>query len=84
MTVPAPSRTHALRGRELEILKLIAEGKTNRQIADDCYLSINSIKTYIRSAYRKLGVSTRSEAVLWAAHNGLVDVAPVGRGSLPD
>lgn len=65
-----PGRTEGLSERESEILALITQGKTNAEIADLVYLSINSIKTYIRSAYRKIGVSTRVEAVLWGIDHG--------------
>lgn len=51
--------------REMEVLSLIAGGWTNREIADVLFLSVNSIKTYVRSAYRKIGVTRRSQAVLW-------------------
>ncbi|WP_431841719.1 response regulator transcription factor [Calidifontibacter indicus] len=43
---------------------------SNEQITAVCYLSINTVKTYIRSAYRKIGVSTRAQAVAWAMRNG--------------
>lgn len=62
-----------LSGREKEILRLIARGRTNPEIADQLYLSINSVKSYIRSAYAKLGVTRRSEAVRWAVESGLID-----------
>ena len=51
--------------RESEILHLIAEGRSNDEIADDLGLSINSVKTYIRQAYRKIDVVRRSQAVAW-------------------
>ncbi len=56
---------HGLTERESDILLLIAAGRRNQKIADQLYPSINSIKTYIRSAYRKIGVRTRAQAVLW-------------------
>jgi DNA-binding NarL/FixJ family response regulator len=65
-----PGRAAGLSPREAEILALIAQGLSNQQIADRAYLSINSVKTYIRSAYRKIGVTSRSQAVLWAVKNG--------------
>ena len=57
--------------RELEVLALITQGLTNQEIADRAYLSINSVKTYVRSAYRKIGVSRRSQAVGWGLRAGL-------------
>jgi NarL family two-component system response regulator LiaR len=65
-----PGRAAGLSSREAEIIALITQGLTNQDIADRVYLSINSIKTYIRSAYRKMGVTTRTHAVLWGVENG--------------
>lgn len=74
----APSTGQALAGgdcglstRELEVLTLIAQGCSNAQIAGLLFLSVNSIKTYIRTAYRKIGVTRRSQAVLWCIRHGL-------------
>jgi len=58
-----PLRSDGLSERESEILVLIAEGHTNVEIAAALHLSPNSIKTHIRSAYRKLGVERRAQAV---------------------
>jgi two-component system, NarL family, response regulator LiaR len=58
--------------REEQVLALIAQGLTNQQIADRLFISINSVKTYIRSAYRKVGVASRSQAVAWGLRNGVV------------
>lgn len=66
---PASSVVDGLSDREEEVLRLIAAGLTNREIADHVYISINSVKTYIRSAYRKIGVSSRSQAVAWSLRN---------------
>jgi NarL family two-component system response regulator LiaR len=65
-----PGRADGLTSREAEIIALITQGLSNQAIADRIYLSINSIKTYIRSAYRKMNVKTRSQAVLWGVENG--------------
>jgi DNA-binding CsgD family transcriptional regulator len=71
-----PSATSAdlvgLTGREMEVLGLIAEGLTNQEIADRVYVSINSVKTYIRAAYRKIGVNSRSQAAVWCIQHGIV------------
>ena len=67
-----PGRAHGLSARESEVLALIAQGLSNQEIADGAFLSINSVKTYIRSAYRKIGVERRTQAVLWATGNGFV------------
>lgn len=65
-----PGRTEGLSERESEILALITQGRSNAEIADIVYLSINSIKSYIRSAYRKIGAKNRVEAVLWGVEHG--------------
>ncbi len=49
---------------------LITQGLSNQEIADRSYLSINSVKTYIRTAYRKIGVTRRSQAVVWGMKHG--------------
>ena len=52
------------------MVALITQGLSNDEIARTSHLSINSVKSYIRSAYRKMGVSRRSQAVLWGIRNG--------------
>jgi LuxR family transcriptional regulator, maltose regulon positive regulatory protein len=49
--------------RELEVLQLIAEGLTNREIADRLYLSLHTVKVHTRNIYGKLGVNHRTQAV---------------------
>jgi two-component system, NarL family, response regulator LiaR len=65
-----PGRSAGLSPREAEVLALITQGLSNQEIADRAYLSINSVKTYIRSAYRKIGVDRRTKAVLWGVSHG--------------
>ena len=65
-----PGKEHGLTVRESEIIALITQGLSNQEIADRSYLSINSVKTYIRTAYRKMGVERRSQAVLWGVQHG--------------
>jgi NarL family two-component system response regulator LiaR len=55
--------SYGLSPREVDVLHLIACGLSNQEIADSLYLSINSVKTYIRTAYRKIDVTRRSQAV---------------------
>jgi DNA-binding NarL/FixJ family response regulator len=56
--------------REVEVLSLIAQGMSNLEVAERLYLSINSVKTYIRSAYAKIGATSRSRAVAWCLQHG--------------
>ena len=65
-----PGRGKGLSDRESEVLALITQGKSNDEIAALCYLSINTVKSYVRSAYRKIGVDSRTQAVLWGIDNG--------------
>lgn len=58
--------------RETEVLSMIAAGLANREIAEKTNLSINSVKSYIRGAYAKIEVTSRSQAVLWAIQHGLL------------
>jgi len=62
--------------RELDVLRLVAVGLTNQEIADRLYVSINSVKTYIRTAYRKIGVERRAQAVIWVERHGLTPPLP--------
>jgi two-component system, NarL family, response regulator LiaR len=67
-----PGKEHGLSPRESEVLALIAQGLSNQEIADRAYIGINSVKTYIRTAYRKIGVERRTQALLWATRNGFL------------
>ena len=65
-----PGREEGLTERESEVIALITQGLSNREVADLMYLSPNSIKTYIRSSYRKIGVASRTQAVIWGMSHG--------------
>ena len=65
-----PGREFGLSAREAEVLALITQGLSNQEIADRTYLSINSVKTYIRTAYRKIDVNRRAQAVAWGMKHG--------------
>ena len=65
-----PGRSVGLSPREAEIIALVTRGLSNQEIADRAFLSINSVKTYIRSAYRKMGVQRRAQAVIWGMEHG--------------
>ncbi len=62
-----------LSSREQEILCLTATGVSNKEISQQLYISINTVKVHLRNIYAKLEVSSRTEAAMWAVQNGLVD-----------
>jgi DNA-binding NarL/FixJ family response regulator len=65
-----PGRREGITDRESEILALITQGKTNAEVARLTYLSPNTVKSYIRSVYRKIGADSRTQAVLWGVEHG--------------
>ena len=65
-----PGRGEGLSDRESEILALITQGKSNAEVAKLTYLSPNTVKSYIRSIYRKIGAGSRTQAVLWGVDHG--------------
>jgi NarL family two-component system response regulator LiaR len=67
---PAPGE---LSPRERQVLILIAQGLSNNDIAETMFLGINTIKTYVRTAYRKIGATSRTRAVIWVLDSGLID-----------
>jgi DNA-binding NarL/FixJ family response regulator len=65
-----PGRGEGLTDRESEILALITQGKSNAEVAKLTFLSPNTVKSYIRTIYRKIDVGSRTQAVLWGVNNG--------------
>ncbi len=76
-----PGKTDGLSERESEIVALVTQGLSNQDLADRLYLSINTVKSYIRTAYRKMDVTSRSKAVLWGVDHGFQ--RPRARASTP-
>ena len=68
---PAP----ALTTRELEVLKLVAKGMSNREIADELYISENTVKNHVRNILEKLHLHSRMEAVLYAMRERILDLS---------
>lgn len=62
-----------LSGREVEVLRLIAQGDSNKQIARRLYLSERTIENHVYNIYRKIEVRDRTQAMLYAVRKGLVD-----------
>jgi DNA-binding NarL/FixJ family response regulator len=71
---PAPGRdARGLTARELEVLRLVAAGKTNRSVAGDLVLSEKTVARHVANIFGKLGVSTRAAATAYAYEHGLVE-----------
>jgi DNA-binding NarL/FixJ family response regulator len=69
---PATEPAGGLTGRETEVLRLLAAGKTNRAIAADLFLSEKTVARHVSNIYRKLGLGSRSAATAYAYQQGLV------------
>jgi LuxR family maltose regulon positive regulatory protein len=67
-----PNMVEPLSDRELDVLRLLADGQTNQEIAQTLYVSINTVKTHLKNVYGKLGVSNRREAAASAKEFGLI------------
>lgn len=65
-------RDGGLTRRELQVLTLVADGLPNRDVANALHISENTVKNHMRSVHEKLGVRTRTEAVVKAAREGLL------------
>lgn len=63
-----------LTNREIEILKLLANGMANKQIAFQLKISEKTVRNHVSNAYEKLGIYDRSQAVLYAVRKGLVEI----------
>ena len=67
---PAPTLT----SREVEVLRLVAKGMSNREIADELYISENTVKNHVRNILEKLHLHSRMEAVIYAVKERLLDI----------
>jgi DNA-binding NarL/FixJ family response regulator len=65
----------ALTERENDVLKLIAQGKANKEIARDLVIGEKTVKTHVSNILSKLGVQSRTQAALYAAQNGLAELS---------
>ncbi len=70
ISVPTPRLTE----RELEVLRLVAQGMSNREIAGELYISENTVKNHVRNILEKLHLHTRMEAVMYAVREKLLDI----------
>jgi DNA-binding NarL/FixJ family response regulator len=70
-SVSAPDPARSLTPRELEVLRLIARGRSNRLIARDLALSEKTVKAHVSAILGKLDVADRTQAALYAVHHNL-------------
>ncbi len=68
----ASMSNEALTGRELEVLTLLARGKSNKEIGAGLYISETTVKSHLRSIFSKLNVLSRTEAITTASRHGLI------------
>lgn len=68
-----PGDTHGLTPRELEVLALVATGKTNRSIGEDLFISEKTVARHVSNIFRKLGVGSRAAATAFAYEHGLTE-----------
>jgi len=59
--------------REMEVLRLIAQGKSNQEIADELFIGVKTVKFHVTNLLAKLGLEDRTQAAIYALKNGLTD-----------
>ena len=69
----APAPHESLTEREMEVLKLLAQGLSNQEIADKLYIGVKTVKYHITNIFSKLGVEDRTQAAIYAHKQGLAD-----------
>jgi DNA-binding NarL/FixJ family response regulator len=82
--VRMPERPDALSERETDVLRRLAQGRANKQIARDLQISEKTVKTHVSNILGKLGLQSRTQAALHAARIGLVPVDQLGSGPVVD
>lgn len=76
LRTPKEDPLAALTGREREILRMVAAGKANKQIAAELVISERTARTHVSNILRKLDLASRTQAALWAVREGLGDAEP--------
>jgi two-component system, NarL family, response regulator LiaR len=79
--VRSPESPEDLTERESEVLKLLARGRANRQIASSLFISEKTVKAHVSKILMKLGVRSRTQAALHAVHKGFVSIDELGEES---
>ena len=79
-----PGAEVGLSSRESDVMMMICQGLSNREIAGAVFVSVNTVRSYIRSVYGKIGVKTRAQAVIWGLANDFGSrSSPVPPSSVP-
>jgi DNA-binding NarL/FixJ family response regulator len=76
--VAAPDRPESLSEREVEVLRLLARGRANKEIARELSIAEKTVKTHVSSILGKLGVQSRTQAALYAGRIGLLPIDQLG------
>lgn len=76
-----PGGAEPLTGRETEVLRLVAQGRSNKQIAADLFIEEKTVKAHVSAILRKLGVASRTQAALYAVKSGMVSLEEIGEES---
>ena len=76
----APAASEALSEREVTVLRMLTGALSEREIGQELYLSFNTVHSHVKAIYRKLGVSSRAEAVARAREERLIQPRPVHLG----
>ncbi|HRE28092.1 MAG TPA: response regulator transcription factor, partial [Anaerolineales bacterium] len=79
----AEPEANPLSEREIEILKLVASGAANKEIAAQLVISPNTVKVHVRNIFAKIGVQSRTEAAVYAIKHGIVSVSNEAPTALP-
>ena len=79
-TTPAAPELDQLTERELEVLRLVATGSSNSEIAGDLFVGEATVKTHVSNLLSKLGIRDRIHAVIWAYENGVVAIGQHDKG----
>jgi DNA-binding NarL/FixJ family response regulator len=83
MTGASLAEANGLTGRELEIVQGVADGRSNREIAQGLWIAEQTVKYHLTNVYRKLGIENRTGLARWAYERGLQNGFPHGASSSP-